>query len=126
MTETELKSTTLGSVADVDIDDEGVFKYVLMHVTDPISGESKTVVRGFNHCEFHDDVFCKASKPLEALGLKVEERGGGRIEHHRSKGTCFVYGYSMAFGRAKHGIAVQLIQQAYPEHTSVSFSNEGY
>ena len=39
------------AVPDVDIDEAGVFKYILIRVTS--GGASKYVVRGYASCEYH-------------------------------------------------------------------------
>lgn len=48
------------------------------------------------------------------------------IEHVPRNGRVFVYGYSMAFGRAKHDISTALVREAYPRYKDVSWSNDGY
>lgn len=37
-----------------------------------------------------------------------------------------MYGYSMAYGQARHAITTALLKEAYPAYRDVSWSNEGY
>lgn len=40
-------------VAEVEIDSDGVFKYILVELTDKKSGKEKTIVRGYEWAEYH-------------------------------------------------------------------------
>ena len=40
-------------VADVDIDGDGVFKYILIKITDKKTSMSKAVVRGYAWADYH-------------------------------------------------------------------------
>eukprot|EP00897_Mesotaenium_endlicherianum_P009920 jgi/Mesen1/8957/ME000056S08357 len=130
------------SVPAVDID-AGVFKYVLMRVTDA-AGNTKLIVRGYQRCPFHMDVVEVTRGTTAPLGLQVEPLGGGRIEHrldegaihveplgggrieHRlDEGAIHVYGFSQAFGQADHAVAAALLRRWYPLH-QISTSNDGY
>lgn len=42
----------LDAVQDVQIDGEGVFKYILIELKDK-QGKTKTIVRGFKWAEYH-------------------------------------------------------------------------
>lgn len=41
-------------------------------------------------------------------------------------GRVFVYGYSMAYGRAKHAVVTALVKEAHPDYRDITWSNEGY
>ena len=50
----EGKTPKLDSVRDVEIDENGRFKYILIKVTDSSQGgEFKYIVRGFDWAEYH-------------------------------------------------------------------------
>lgn len=111
----------------VDIDAEGVFKYVLLRVE---SGDKATlVVRGHEWAPFHDDIVQAHKQQLRGgaggEALHVSCVGGGRIRHEPGTKTLFVYGYSQGYGRADHAASVALLKAAYPDY-SVTWSNEGY
>lgn len=110
---------------DVQLD-AGVFKYVLMRLTDA-QGRSKLLCHGSNFASFHDNVYQSVRVPAAKAGLKCEVLGGGRIEHHPGA-VANVYGYSMAFGPAPHEISAELIRRWYPfyDPRSVMTSYEGY
>ncbi|XP_019365824.1 PREDICTED: 14 kDa phosphohistidine phosphatase-like [Gavialis gangeticus] len=84
----------LSAVPDVEIDADGVFKYVLLRVRPP-SGAAKDVVRGYGWAEYHADIYEKAAAELEPRGFKCECLGGGRIAHHSAERRIHVYGYSV-------------------------------
>ena len=44
---------------------------------------------------FSADIYEKEQPKIEALGLKTDCVGGGRIEHNRLEKKILVYGYSM-------------------------------
>eukprot|EP00730_Choanoeca_flexa_P018582 TRINITY_DN9041_c0_g1_i1.p1 TRINITY_DN9041_c0_g1~~TRINITY_DN9041_c0_g1_i1.p1 ORF type:complete len:119 (+),score=10.56 TRINITY_DN9041_c0_g1_i1:134-490(+) len=117
-------ASKLASVPTVDID-QGVFKYVLIEVSDEATNERKQIVRGYTFAKFHDDVYQHVKPGIEALGLATSVLGGGRIKHTPSQ-ELFVYGYSVAFGQANHDTTVSLLKQAYPDIERIHFSNEGY
>ena len=48
---TSISIHTTQAVSDVDIDEAGVYKYILIRVTS--GGASKYVVRGYESCEYH-------------------------------------------------------------------------
>ncbi|EGD80181.1 hypothetical protein PTSG_10862 [Salpingoeca rosetta] len=109
----------------VDIEEHGTFKYVLVRVTNPKTGESDTLVRGYADCEYHQDVLDRVTPEAMAHGFDCEQQGGGRIEVDKDEGSILVYGYSVAFGRANHQTTVDILKQRFPEYT-ITFSNEGY
>ncbi|XP_070581896.1 14 kDa phosphohistidine phosphatase-like [Ptychodera flava] len=115
----------LDAIPDVQIDPDGVFKYILIKVSSK-SGESKTIVRGDALSDYHSDVFDKTAPGIKALGLNCEALGGGRIDHSSTKKSILVYGYSMGYGQADHSVACELLKKHYPDYKSITFSNEGY
>nr|CAD2152705.1 unnamed protein product [Meloidogyne enterolobii] len=114
----------LAKLADVDIDDHGVFKYILIQAKE---GDSKKlIVRGYKSCKFHANIFDKVEEEESANGcIKFECPGGGRISHDPEKKHINVYGYSQGFGRADHTKAVELLKKKYPNY-KIDWSNEGY
>ncbi|NWU98273.1 PHP14 phosphatase, partial [Upupa epops] len=88
----------LSGVPDVAIDDDGVFKYVLVRVR-AAGGPEKEVVRGHGWAEYH------AHRPQER-----------RIH---------VYGYSVGFGRADHVVTTEKLKAMYPDY-EITWANEGY
>uniref|UniRef100_A0A2K5EKI1 14 kDa phosphohistidine phosphatase n=1 Tax=Aotus nancymaae TaxID=37293 RepID=A0A2K5EKI1_AOTNA len=88
-------------IPDVDIDSDGVFKYVLIRVhSAPRSGapaaESKEIVRGYKWAEYHADIYDKVSGDMQQQGCDCECLGGGRISHQSQDKKIHVYGYSMS------------------------------
>ncbi|KAG7176652.1 14 kDa phosphohistidine phosphatase-like [Homarus americanus] len=121
-------ATPLDNVANVDIDN-GVFKYVLMKVYHSPEGGSeisKFITRGYTSAGFHSDVYEQVTPDIEKQGMDCECVGGGRIRHEPDKKTILVYGYSQGFGRADHGITVDLLKAKYPDYNKISFSDDGY
>ncbi|KAJ8866549.1 hypothetical protein PR048_032408 [Dryococelus australis] len=113
----------LETVADVDIDPEGTFKYVLIKVHD--SEESKLIVRGWKWAEYHADIYDRTSSQLQKLGLDTEVLGGGRIQHNPSSKQLKVYGYSVGFGKADHEQSCSILKKHFPSY-SITSSDEGY
>lgn len=53
-------SPELNSVPKVDIDPEGVFKYILLNVhslQSETEGASVTILRGYKRCNYHSDIY---------------------------------------------------------------------
>ena len=111
----------MDKVEDVLIDDDGVFKYILIELRDK-QGFKKNIVRGFSWAEYHGncihwsmnyDVYCchvsgvlnvflfpadimdRVAPKLDELGLTYVCIGGGRIRHDSRSKMVSVYGYSM-------------------------------
>ncbi|MGH0157662.1 UNVERIFIED_CONTAM: hypothetical protein FKN15_053814 [Acipenser sinensis] len=69
----------LSNVSAVEIDPEGVFKYILVRVkAKGGAGEYKDIVRGTKSAEFHNHIFEKINPNLEKLGLECNCLGGGK------------------------------------------------
>ena len=47
-----MSTSSLAKIADVDIDADGVFKYILIKVKDK-DDVSKMIVRGYNWAQYH-------------------------------------------------------------------------
>nr|XP_020039570.1 14 kDa phosphohistidine phosphatase isoform X2 [Castor canadensis] len=133
----------LAQIPDVDIDSEGVFKYVLIrvHARPPSgaeAGECKEIVRGYKWAEYHGDqdsseatlstpadIYDKVSGELQKKGYDCECLGGGRISHQSQDRKIHVYGYSMGYGRAQHSISTEKIKAKYPDY-EVTWADDGY
>ncbi|XP_045879618.1 14 kDa phosphohistidine phosphatase isoform X2 [Meles meles] len=123
-----MAAADLAQIADVDIDSDGVFKYVLIRVhSAPPSeaGESKEIVRGYKWAEYHADIYDKVSGEIQKKGYSCECLGGGRISHHSQDKKIHVYGYSMGYGRAQHSISTEKIKAVYPDY-EVTWTDDGY
>ncbi|KAK0180012.1 hypothetical protein PV327_005698 [Microctonus hyperodae] len=120
-------SQPLDQIPDVDIDDNGVFKYILVQVHDDNNKQSKPIVRGYAVCQWHADIYDKIANELKKYGpgLDTECVGGGRINHNADGKAIKVYGYSQGFGKADHEISVGLLKKKYPEYV-ITWSDEGY
>ena len=122
----------LDKVEDVEIDADGVFKYILIEIKE-VNKKSKQevgrkmIVRGFSWAEYHSDIMDRVAPRFTELGLQCECVGGGRIKHSQSNKTLHVYGYSVSFGQAKHQLTIELLKKkySYPEE-NFTFSNAGY
>ncbi|XP_004714492.1 14 kDa phosphohistidine phosphatase [Echinops telfairi] len=120
----------LAEIPDVDIDPDGVFKYVLIRVhtvppSDAQAAESKEIVRGYKWAEYHADIYDKVSGEIQRRGLDCECLGGGRISHQSQDKKIHVYGYSMGYGRAQHSISTEKIKSKYPDY-EVTWADDGY
>jgi hypothetical protein len=111
-------------VAEVDVDFDGVFKYVLITVEH--AGASRTLVRGHAWAAYHDDVYQHHRASLAALpGASVSCPGGGRIAIDAALKQARVYGHSIGYGRADHAVAAAALARAFPGFR-VTHDNEGY
>ncbi|XP_033119527.1 14 kDa phosphohistidine phosphatase-like [Anneissia japonica] len=117
-----VKEGDLDCVTDVDIDSDGIFKYILIKIKG--EGCSKYIVRGHAWAEYHADIYEREEKSLGRI--KSECVGGGRIKHDSKNKHIVVYGYSVGFGKADHAITVGLLKKKYPDYDSITWNNEGY
>lgn len=74
----------LAQIPDVDIDSDGVFKYVLIrvHAVSPPgtpAGESKEIVRGYKWAEYHGEGGAEAGRGLRGLWAGLGGRRGGVV-----------------------------------------------
>eukprot|EP00002_Diphylleia_rotans_P011199 TRINITY_DN221_c0_g1_i4.p1 TRINITY_DN221_c0_g1~~TRINITY_DN221_c0_g1_i4.p1 ORF type:complete len:160 (+),score=16.22 TRINITY_DN221_c0_g1_i4:156-635(+) len=67
-------------IPDVVIDEHGVFKYVLIEISDA-SGAKKLIVRGWARAEYHDDIYQEVKQTVGPKGFRTDIKGGGRISH---------------------------------------------
>uniref|UniRef100_A0A0R3RXP7 Sex-regulated protein janus-A n=1 Tax=Elaeophora elaphi TaxID=1147741 RepID=A0A0R3RXP7_9BILA len=127
-----LHSMSLENIPDVNIDPEGIFKYIMIKVpvkiisavtSEPKGGE-KLIIRGYKHCKWHKNIFKQTEKEI-GTSFSLKCVGGGRINHEPQKKSLFVYGYSQRYGPAKHEQTVELLQKKYPEY-KITYSYEGY
>ncbi|XP_046740960.1 14 kDa phosphohistidine phosphatase-like [Diprion similis] len=119
-------SELLDAIPDVDIDDNGKFKYILIHVFDAEKDTVKTIVRGHlreYHAHIYEEVEEKILKET-APRLETECIGGGFIEHKPADKKIKVYGRSMGFGKADHDVAVELLKKAYPDYEVITTNEE--
>ena len=119
----------LSDINDVHIDEEGIFKYIQIQIKNIQTNESKVIIRGFEECEYHADIYDRVLPFLQGAGYKCKCVGGGRIK--RSKNEIFVYGYSVGFGKADHAISCEVIrnwvdEKQLKEIKKVHWSDEGY
>ncbi|KAF3820901.1 hypothetical protein GH733_011054 [Mirounga leonina] len=144
-----MAAADLAQIADVDIDSDGVFKYVLIRVhsappSEAPAGESKEIVRGYKWAEYHGeggaggrfrggaegrggvtDIYDKVSGEMQKKGYSCECLGGGRISHQSQDKKIHVYGYSMGYGRAQHSVSTEKIKAVYPDY-EVTWADDGY
>ncbi|KAJ1522345.1 hypothetical protein ONE63_002637 [Megalurothrips usitatus] len=116
------------SIPTVSIDDDGVFKYVLIkvHKKEESAGETeKTIVRGYKWASWHADIYEETQGKIEKQGLETECVGGGRIEHKSNEKKLKVYGYSQGYGKADHAVTTELLKAAYPDY-EITWTDDGY
>lgn len=124
-----MSDNILEKIEEVEIA-EGVFKYIQISISLPNFKAEKIIIRGAD-LEYHDDIF-QAAKGSITDTIEFPEMpvfnciGGGRISHDVVNKKILVYGYSVAYGRANHELAVEYLKNRYPDYNSISFSNSGY
>lgn len=64
----------LDQIPDVDIDPDGVFKYVLIRVHAAPAGQSKEIVRGYKWAEYHGE----GGRGLAPVGGAKGQVGGAK------------------------------------------------
>ncbi|KAL4623297.1 14 kDa phosphohistidine phosphatase isoform X1 [Arapaima gigas] len=117
----------LAEVPAVDIDADGVFKYVLIRVSSTEEGDDSSVdiVRGYAWAEYHADIYDRVAAELEKGGnLDCECLGGGRIKHDSKAKKIHVYGYSVGFGRANHSVSTEKLKTRYPDYEGAMRQNK--
>ncbi|NXO16762.1 PHP14 phosphatase, partial [Oriolus oriolus] len=129
----------LSLVPDVQIDGDGVFKYVLVRVRGA-GAPAKDVVRGHGWAEYHGEGRRECGVELWPGGAEGSGRGprgragacrgceclgGGRVSHRPEERKIHVYGYSVGFGRADHAVTTEKLKAAYPDY-EITWADEGY
>ncbi|KAI7684943.1 14 kDa phosphohistidine phosphatase [Sarcoptes scabiei] len=104
--------TSLADIEDVEIDDFGRFKYILIKAS--LNDQHKFLVRGFAWASYHADIFdlFESSKSP----IKYECVGGGRIEVEPHNKKIKIFGYSQGFGRADHEMSCDLVRKKYKDY----------
>uniref|UniRef100_A0A8C2GJ20 14 kDa phosphohistidine phosphatase n=1 Tax=Cyprinus carpio TaxID=7962 RepID=A0A8C2GJ20_CYPCA len=121
-----MSAECLAKIPEVDLDPNGVFKYVLIRVHSKNDDSHVDIVRGYAWAEYHADIYDRVAGELErGGGLDCECLGGGRIKHDSAAKKIHVYGYSMGFGKAKHSVSTEKIKIHYPDY-EVTWADEGY
>lgn len=119
-------SKLLDKVPDVDIDNSGKFKYMLLNIHDKTNDAFKPVVRGYKRAEWHANIYDETADQIKSYpDLEVESLGGGRILHNPENKSIKVYGYSQGYGKADHQISVDLLKKKYSDY-NITWSDEGY
>nr|XP_024219615.1 sex-regulated protein janus-A-like [Halyomorpha halys] len=124
-----MSTDLLNAVPNVEIDPQGIFKYVLIRVYAPQTPDgsepSKMIVRGNRRGAYHADIYDETVQKLNALELDSECIGGGRIQHDPLEKKIKVYGYSQGFGKADHEVSVEILKEVYGDY-EITWSDEGY
>ena len=114
----------LDDVKNVEIDEEGKFKYILVDVWKEGAEDSvKTVVRGTKAAEFHPDIFAKVEPDIKAAGLECRVAGGGKIIHDPDSKVMKVFSKSTGFGRADHAKTVSIIKKEFEDY-NITWSDD--
>ncbi|XP_017143270.1 sex-regulated protein janus-A [Drosophila miranda] len=125
----KMSDQDLAKIPLVDIDEEGIFKYILIRVTGKETADgtepSKLVVRGYADCEWHADIYERTQGTIKGTGLDTECLGGGRIEHNPEKKYLKVYGHSTGYGKADHAESKRVLLTKYKNY-EIETSDEGY
>ncbi|KAK3892870.1 hypothetical protein Pcinc_003298, partial [Petrolisthes cinctipes] len=80
----------------------------------------------YSSAEYHGDIYDQVAPAIESRKMDCECVGGGRIRHEPDKKSILVYGYSQGYGKADHGITVELLKKKYSDYASITYSNDGY
>ncbi|KAM4046230.1 14 kDa phosphohistidine phosphatase [Anomaloglossus baeobatrachus] len=113
--------SALDSVAEVLIDPDGLYKYILVRLSaEPLEpGRYRDIVRGTSSAEFHNHIFEKLDPEMQALGLKCKCLGGGKIEHNSKDKKIRVFGESTGYGKADHSITAEKLRNKYGDYEVV-------
>ena len=119
----------LKNLPKVKIDEQGVYKYIIISVKDLKTSSTVKLIRGYKKCEYHKNI--KGLFLIEFLdfGLKLNDfeilvLGGGRINFNFP--NMLIYGYSIGYGQGDHELAKQIINEFYKGELVIDTSNEGY
>lgn len=107
--------------------DQGTFKYVLIRVSNVMTGACTVIVRGDTRAPYHNDIFQTAKREAYFVdpALELQPLGGGRMEHSPEGKWVKVFGYSAAFGQAPHEMTAVLLRKWLPWY-DVEVSYDGY
>ncbi|KAJ6653868.1 hypothetical protein lerEdw1_008616 [Lerista edwardsae] len=105
----------LRSLAAVEIDSEGTFKYILVRVESD-TGEKRNIVRGSASAECHTNLFEKLCPEMEEQGFVCTCLGGGKIEHNSKDKKIHVFGLSTGCGKADHNVTVELLKSVFQDY----------
>ncbi|ALC46262.1 janA, partial [Drosophila busckii] len=125
----KMSAKDLADVPLVDIDPQGIYKYILIKVygKEKSNGDEPSIkiVRGYANCEWHADIYDRVQAICKRTGLDTECLGGGRIEHNPDKKYIKVYGHSTGFGKADHLESKRILLTEYKDY-EIETSDEGY
>ncbi|KAJ8277983.1 hypothetical protein GJAV_G00082440 [Gymnothorax javanicus] len=111
-----MAAEALCKVSDVEIDPDGVFKYILVRVTVKGGGECKDIVRGTKNAQYHNHIFEKLSPEMQNLGLECTCLGGGKIEHTSKEKMIRVFGESTGYGKADHSVTAEKLKSTFQDY----------
>ncbi|XP_053555504.1 14 kDa phosphohistidine phosphatase [Bombina bombina] len=106
----------LDAIPEVEIDPEGVFKYILMRVSPGAGGSSghyRDIVRGTKSAEYHNHIFEKVNPAMQALGFECKCLGGGKIDHNCKDQKIRVFGESTGYGKADHSVTAEKLKKVF-------------
>ncbi|MBN3321598.1 PHP14 phosphatase, partial [Atractosteus spatula] len=106
----------LSKVSDVEIDPDGVFKYILVRVKTKDGSQHKDIVRGTASAEFHNHIFEKVNPEMENLGMECSCLGGGKVEHNSKEKKIRVFGLSTGYGKADHSLTVEKLKAVFKDY----------
>ncbi|XP_030062381.1 14 kDa phosphohistidine phosphatase [Microcaecilia unicolor] len=104
----------VSSVPEVQIDSDGVFKYILVRLE--LGKEQREVVRGTRNAEYHNHIFEKLNPEMEKLGITCKCLGGGKIEHNSKEKKIRVFGESTGYGKADHSVTAEKLKKVYTDY----------
>jgi hypothetical protein len=111
------------------LDKSGEFKYILVDLTDPLTGDKLTLVRGSGKFEFHANIL-KHFKTTEFD--PINDKNGGRFTATCPGGgwvraepnSIFLYFKSIKYGPGDHELAKTIIESDL-EFEGVNIQTEG-
>ncbi|XP_060133497.1 14 kDa phosphohistidine phosphatase-like [Zootoca vivipara] len=133
------KGCFAGELAEVEIDSDGCFKYILVRVQRGGSGQSqggspgrvgspsrgggspsrggecRDIVRGSASAELHNQLYEKICCELEKMGCMCKCLGGGKIDHNSKDKKIHVSGNS-AYGKADHSMTVAILKKTFKDY----------
>ncbi|XP_020712247.2 14 kDa phosphohistidine phosphatase-like [Athalia rosae] len=115
----------LEAIPDVDIDDNGTFKYILIDVYGKDDSIQKVILRGYLR-DYHMTIFEEVEEKIQKISkdIRMDCPGGGFIQHNAAAKKIKVYGKSIGYGAADHKVAVKLLQKAYPDYEVITTNED--